>query len=85
MAPLITPQGRAHLKPGETLVVLGASAAWDSRRWNWASRWRARDRGRLDAGESGIRQGHGAADGFVYPPVPLSKDQQKTLSEDISG
>src|SRR5690348_17594653 len=28
---------------------------------------------------------HGASDGFVYPPLPLSRDQQKALSETIKS
>ncbi len=75
---------RANLKPGETLVVLGAAggvglAAVEIGRALGA---------RVIAGASSqqkvdLAKSRGAADGFIYPPVPLSRDQQKALSEEI--
>ncbi|MBV8799936.1 MAG: NADPH:quinone oxidoreductase family protein [Alphaproteobacteria bacterium] len=75
---------RANLKPGETLVVLGAAggvglAAVEIGRALGA---------RVIAGASSrekveLAMSRGADDGFVYPPVPLSREQQKALSEEI--
>ena len=75
---------RAHLKSGETLVVLGASGGVGLAAVELGVVMGAR----VIAGASTpekveFAKAHGAADGFVYPPAPLSKDQQKALSEDI--
>ena len=75
---------RAQLKPGESLVVLGAAggvglAAVEIGRAMGA---------RVIAGASSdekvaLAKQLGAEDGFVYPAGKLSKEQQKALSEDI--
>jgi NADPH2:quinone reductase len=75
---------RANLKAGENLVVLGAAggvglAAVEIGRALGA---------RVIAGASSqekvdLAKSRGAEDGFVYPPVPLSRDQQRALSEEI--
>jgi NADPH2:quinone reductase len=75
---------RAGLKPEENLVVLGAAggvglAAVEIGRALGA---------RVIAGVSSpeklqVAKSHGAHDGFVYPPTPLSRDQQKALSDQI--
>ncbi|MDE2112269.1 MAG: NADPH:quinone oxidoreductase family protein [Alphaproteobacteria bacterium] len=75
---------RAHLKRGEKLVVLGAAGGVGIAAVQLGALMGAR----VIAGASNpekveFAKMHGAADGFVYPPVPLSKDQQKGLSENI--
>ena len=75
---------RARLKPGESLVVLGAAGGVGLSAVELGVAMGAK----VVAGASSQEKvdlaiKHGAADGFVYPPVPLSKDQQKALSEDI--
>ncbi len=75
---------RAHLQPGENLVVLGAAGGVG----NAAVELGAVMGARVIAGASTkekleFAKTCGAVDGFVYPPVPLSKDQQKALSDEI--
>ncbi len=75
---------RAHLKPGETLVVLGAAGGVGLAAVELGAAMGAR----VIAGAStqekvDFTKTHGAADGFVYPTVPLSKDQQKAMSDEI--
>ncbi|MGD0189284.1 MAG: NADPH:quinone oxidoreductase family protein [Rhizomicrobium sp.] len=75
---------RAHLKPGEKLVVLGAaggvgvSAVELGKAMGATVIAAASTQEKVDLAKS-----LGADDGFVYPAGPLSKDQQKALSEDI--
>src|SRR5579872_5205497 len=62
---------RARLKPGETLVVLGAAMG-----------------AKVIAGASSqekvdLAMKHGASAGFVYPRLPLTRDQQKAMSDKI--
>ncbi len=77
---------RAGLRAGESLVVLGAAggvglAAVDIGRLMGATVIAgASTREKVDLA---IR--HGARDGFVYPPVPLDRDQQKALSAQIKA
>ncbi|HEY2032447.1 MAG TPA: NADPH:quinone oxidoreductase family protein [Rhizomicrobium sp.] len=75
---------RADLKPGENLVVLGAAGGVGTSAVEIGKALGAR----VIAGASSqekvdLAKKLGADDGFVYPPVPLSRDQQKQLSEDI--
>lgn len=75
---------RANLRPGENLVVLGAAGGVGLAAVEIGKSLGAR----VVAGASTpkkveLAKGHGADDGFVYPPTPLSRDQQKALSEDI--
>lgn len=75
---------RADLKAGENLVVLGAAGGVGLSAVEIGKAMGAR----VIAGAStqekvDFAKRHGADDGFVYPPTPLSRDQQKALSEDI--
>jgi len=75
---------RACLKAGETLVVLGAAGGVGLAAVELGVQMGARViAGASTAEKVEFAKAHGAADGFVYPPVPLSKDQQKALSDDI--
>jgi len=75
---------RARLKAGETLVVLGAAGGVGLAAVELGAHIGARViAGASTAEKVEFAKAHGAADGFVYPPVPLSKDQQKALSDDI--
>ena len=75
---------RAHLKPGETLVVLGAAGGVGFPLSNSARRWARKSSPPRRAQEKvDLAKKHGADDGFVYPTGALSRDQQKALSEDI--
>jgi NADPH2:quinone reductase len=75
---------RAALKAGENLVVLGAAGGVGLSAVEIGKALGAR----VIAGASSqekvdVAKAHGADDGFVYPKTPLSRDQQKALSEDI--
>ncbi|HTQ12505.1 MAG TPA: NADPH:quinone oxidoreductase family protein [Rhizomicrobium sp.] len=75
---------RADLKAGENLVVLGAAGGVGLSACEIGKAMGAR----VIAGASSqekvdLAKKHGADDGFVYPPAPLNRDQQKQLSEDI--
>jgi NADPH2:quinone reductase len=75
---------RAGLKPGETLVVLGAAGGVGLAAVEIGKTLGAR----VVAGASSpekvdLAKSRGATDGFVYPTSPLSRDQQKAISEDI--
>jgi NADPH2:quinone reductase len=75
---------RADLKKGESLVVLGAAGGVGTSAIEIGKAMGAR----VIAGASSqekvdLAKKLGADDGFVYPPVPLNRDQQKQLSEDI--
>ena len=75
---------RADLKAGENLVVLGAAGGVGTSAIEIGKALGAR----VIAGAStqekvDLAKKLGADDGFVYPPVPLNRDQQKQLSEDI--
>lgn len=75
---------RAQLKAGENLVVLGAAGGVGLAAVEIGHAIGAR----VIAGASSeekvaLAKRHGADDGFVYPAGKLSKDQQKTFSEDI--
>ena len=75
---------RARLKPGETLVVLGAAGGIGRAAVELGAVMGAR----VIAGASKparveLAKARGAADGFIYPEAPLSKDQQKAISDEI--
>jgi NADPH2:quinone reductase len=75
---------RAELKSDETLVVLGAAGGVGLAAVEIGHAMGAR----VVAGAStqekvDLARAHGAADGFVYPAERLSKEQQKSLSDDI--
>src|ERR1041385_3238331 len=75
---------RANLNSGESLVVLGAAGGVGLSAVEIGRALGAR----VIAGAStqqkvDLAKQHGAEDGFVYPPTPLSRDQQKALSEEI--
>lgn len=75
---------RAQLKPGETLVVLGAAGGVGLAAVEIGHAIGAR----VIAGAStqekvDLARAHGADDGFVYPSEKLSREQQKALSDEI--
>jgi NADPH2:quinone reductase len=75
---------RAALKKGENLVVLGAAGGVGTSAIEIGKAMGAR----VIAGASSqekvdLAKSLGADDGFVYPSVPLNRDQQKQFSEDI--
>jgi NADPH:quinone reductase len=75
---------RAHLKAGESLVVLGAAGGVGLSAVELGKTMGARVIAAASSQEKvDLAKKHGADDGFVYPSGPLSRDQQKALSEDI--
>ncbi|MEJ1970707.1 MAG: NADPH:quinone oxidoreductase family protein [Rhizomicrobium sp.] len=75
---------RAKLKAGESLVVLGAAGGVGLSAVELGVAMGAT----VIAGAStqekvDLARKHGAADGFVYPRLPLSRDQQKAISDKI--
>jgi NADPH2:quinone reductase len=75
---------RAQLKPGETLVVLGAAGGVGLAAVEIGHAIGARViAGASSAEKVDLAKRHGADDGFVYPTGTLSKEQQKNLSEEI--
>lgn len=75
---------RAHIKPGETLVVLGAAGGVGLSAVELGKAMGARVIAAASSQEKvDLAKKHGADDGFVYPTGTLSREQQKALSEDI--
>lgn len=75
---------RAHLKAGESLVVLGAAGGVGLSAVELGKAMGARVVAAASSEEKvALAKAHGADDGFVYPTGALSRDQQKQLSEDI--
>ena len=75
---------RAHIKPGENLVVLGAAGGVGLSAVELGHTMGARVIAAASSQEKvDLAKKHGADDGFVYPTGALSRDQQKALSEDI--
>src|SRR5215469_4899871 len=77
---------RAHLKAAEKLVVLGAAGGVGISAVELGHAMGAT----VIAGAStqekvDLAKKHGASDGFVYPSGPLSRDQQKAMSETIKS
>jgi NADPH2:quinone reductase len=75
---------RARLKPGEHLVVLGAAGGVGLSAVEIGVAMGAK----VIAGASSqekvdLAMKHGAVAGFVYPKLPLSRDQQKAMSDKI--
>ncbi len=75
---------RGHLKAGEWLVVLGAAGGVGLSAVELGKAMGAKVVAAASSEEKvALAKKHGADAGFVYPSGPLSKDQQKALSEDI--
>jgi len=75
---------RAHLKPGETLVVLGAAGGVGIAAVELGHAMGAKVIAAASTQEKvDLAKRFGADDGFVYPSGPLSREQQKAFSEDI--
>ncbi len=75
---------RAHLKPGERLVVLGAAGGVGLSAVELGKVIGAKViAGASSAEKVALARAHGADDGFVYPAGTLSRDQQKKLSDEI--
>jgi NADPH2:quinone reductase len=75
---------RAHIKPGENLVVLGAAGGVGLSAVELGKAMGARVIAAASSQEKvDLAKKHGADDGFVYPTGALSREQQKALSEDI--
>jgi NADPH2:quinone reductase len=75
---------RAHIKPGESLVVLGAAGGVGLSAVELGHAMGARVIAAASSQEKvDLAKKHGADDGFVYPTGALSREQQKALSEDI--
>jgi NADPH2:quinone reductase len=75
---------RARLKPGENLVVLGAAGGVGSAAVELGVAMGARViAGATTQEKVDLAIEQGAAAGFVYPRLPLSRDQQKALSDKI--
>jgi NADPH2:quinone reductase len=75
---------RADLKAGENLVVLGAAGGVGLAAAEIGKALGARVIGGASSQEKvELAESRGADAGFVYPPIPLSRDRQKALSEEI--
>ena len=75
---------RASLRHGENLVVLGAAGGVGLSAVEIGKSLGARVIAGASTSEKvELAKRHGADEGFVYPPVPLSRDQQKAFSEEI--
>ena len=77
-------QDRARLKPGERLVVLGAAGGVGISAVELGKAMGAHVIAAASTEEKlALAKKQGADDGFVYPPGPLSKEQQKSFSETL--
>jgi len=75
---------RAHLKAGETLVVLGAAGGVGLSAVELGKAMGAKVVAAASSAEKvALAKAHGADEGFVYPAGRLSKDEQKALSDEI--
>ncbi len=75
---------RAALKAGETLVVLGAAGGVGLAAVEIGAVMGARVIAGVSSEEKlALAKAHGAGDGFLYPALPLSREQQKDLSDTI--
>jgi NADPH:quinone reductase len=75
---------RAQLRPGEWLVVLGAAGGVGLAAVEIGRKLGAKVIAGASTGEKvDLAKRHGAVDGFVYPHVPLDRDQQKAFSARI--
>ena len=75
---------RAALKSGESLVVLGAAGGVGLAAVEIGAVMGARVFAGVSSAEKlALAKAHGARDGFIYPTLPLSRDQQKELSDTI--
>lgn len=77
---------RAHLKPGETLLVLGAAGGVGLAAVELGKVMGARVFAGVSSAEKlEVAKKHGAEGGLVYPAGPLDRDAQKKLSEDLKA
>ncbi|MEQ8746196.1 NADPH:quinone oxidoreductase family protein [Pyruvatibacter sp.] len=75
---------RAMIKPGETLLVLGAAGGVGLAAVELGKAMGARVIAAASSEDKvQVARDHGADDGFVYPTGALDRDQQKALSEKI--
>jgi NADPH2:quinone reductase len=75
---------RAAIKPGESLLVLGAAGGVGLAAVELGKVMGARVIAAASSEEKlQVAKDHGADDGFVYPQQPLDRDQQKALSNTI--
>jgi NADPH:quinone reductase len=75
---------RAHLQPGESLVVLGAAGGVGLAAVEVGKAMGARVIAAASSQEKvDLAKKHGADDGFVYPAGKLDRDQQKALSQTV--
>ena len=75
---------RAKLKAGETLVVLGAAGGVGLSAVELGHAMGAKViAGASSQDKVNLAKKHGASDGFVYPRLPLTRDQQKQISDTI--
>ena len=77
---------RAKLKAGESLVVLGAAGGVGLSAVELGHAMGAKVvAGASTQAKVDLAKKHGATDGFVYPSLPLSRDQQKAMSDTIKS
>lgn len=75
---------RAQLKPGETLLVLGAAGGVGLAAVELGKAMGARVIAAASSQDKvDVAKAHGADEGFVYPAGPLDREQQKALSDKI--
>lgn len=75
---------RAALKPGETLLVLGAAGGVGLAAVELGKAMGARVVAAVSSAEKAqVCKEHGADEAIVYPRNPLDREQQKKLSEDL--
>jgi len=75
---------RADIKPGESLLVLGAAGGVGLAAVELGKVMGARVIAAVSSEEKlKVAKARGADDGFVYPHQPLDRDQQKALSNKI--
>jgi NADPH2:quinone reductase len=77
---------RARLRPGETLLVLGAAGGVGLAAVELGALMGARVVAAASSPEKvDVARGRGAALGLVYPPGPLDRDAQRKLSDDLKA
>jgi NADPH2:quinone reductase len=75
---------RAEIKPGESLLVLGAAGGVGLAAVELGKVMGAKVIAAASSEDKvQVAKDHGADEGFVYPQQPLDRDQQKALSEKI--
>jgi len=79
-------QDRAHIQPGETLLVLGAAGGVGLAAVELGKAMGARVIAAASSEDKvQVAKQHGADEGFVYPTGALDRGQQKALSETIKS